>query len=205
MIELKKVTTGYVRDKPITKDISYVFSENKIYGILGESGKGKTTLLRTIAGLIRPISGEIYMKGERLRKAGKNGIYMMHQNYTSFEWLDCLDNLLIAKKVKHERIGLKEKEHAFKFLEMVGLQDHISDYPSQLSGGQRQRLALARTLYVKPEIILMDEPLSALDEQTRREMQNLILETHKRTKNLIIMVTHSRQEANIMCDEIINF
>lgn len=205
MIEINKITTGYVRDKPITKDFSYKFLKNKIYGILGESGKGKTTLLKTISGLIRPISGEIIVNGEKLKKAGKNGIYMMHQNYTSFEWLTCLDNLLIAKKVKHEHIGFEENGSAVKLLKTVGLGKHVLDYPSQLSGGQKQRLALARTLYVKPEIILMDEPLSALDEKTRREMQRLIIEVHNQTKNLIIMVTHSNDEAKIMCDEIINF
>ena len=88
-------------------------------------------------------------------------------------------------------------------LEMVKLGEHMDKYPRQLSGGMRQRLALARTLFINPKIVLMDEPLSALDNETRTEMQDLILDTHKNTKNTIFMVTHSQAEANKMCDEII--
>lgn len=203
MIELKNVSTGYVRDKPIMKNLSYTFQDNKVYGILGESGKGKTTLLKTIAGLLKPINGEILVDGKPLLKAGKNDIYMMHQNYTSFDWLTCVDNILIAKKVKHESIREEENGAAVRMLKTVGLDNHVLDYPKQLSGGQRQRLALARTLFINPRIILMDEPLSALDEKTREKMQQLILDIHENTKNLIIMVTHSKDEARKMCDEII--
>lgn len=205
MIKLNDVTTGYSRDKPLKKDLSYTFEDNKIYGILGESGCGKSTLLKTIAGLIYPIKGEIFVDGKILQRADKNDIYMMHQNYTSFDWLTCLDNVLIAEKVKHKRITSESKENALKWLEKVGLKDYANKYPRQLSGGMRQRLALARTLYMKPSIILMDEPLSALDEKTRTEMQDLILEVHNQTKNTIIMVTHSHDEAQRMCDKIINF
>ena len=205
MIELRKVTTGYSRDKPIQKDFSYSFENNMIYGILGESGCGKTTLLKTIAGLMQPLSGEVYVDNVKLRKAGENDIYMMHQNYTSFDWLTCLDNILITRKVKHLHIGPNENGDAVRMLKAVGLKGHILDYPTQLSGGQRQRLALARTLYIEPQIILMDEPLSALDEETRADMQELILDIHKKTKNTIIMVTHSKKEAEKMCDKILKF
>lgn len=205
MIELRDVSTGYVRDKPVMKDISYTFQKNKIYGILGESGKGKTTLLKTIAGLIRPLSGEILVDGKPLLKAGKNNIFMMHQNYTSFDWLTCVDNILITKKIKHKPIREKENGDAVRMLKAVGLGEHVLDYPTQLSGGQKQRLALARTLFINPQFILMDEPLSALDEKTRAEMQQLILDIHREAKNMVIMVTHSKDEARKMCDEIINF
>ena len=204
MIELKNLTTGYTRDKPLKTDFTYTF-ENKIYGILGESGCGKSTLLKTIAGLIYPLNGEIYIDGKILQKASKNDIYMMHQNYTCFDWLTCLDNILITEKVKHRRVTEETKNNALKWLEKVGLSAHANKYPTQLSGGMRQRLALARTLYMKPNIILMDEPLSALDENTRADMQRLILDIHKETHNTIIMITHSKDEANKMCDEILTF
>ena len=203
MIELKQLTTGYVRDKPIMRDFCYTFQDNKIYGVLGESGKGKTTLLKTIAGLIPSLSGEVVVNGQKVKKPGKNGIYMMHQNYTSFDWLTCVDNILLTKKIKHESIREKENGDAVRMLKTVGLGDYVLDYPTQLSGGQRQRLALARTLFINPQIILMDEPLSALDEKTRAKMQMLILKIHKETQNTIIMVTHSKDEARKMCDEII--
>lgn len=203
MIELVNITTGY--SKPLLSDFSYRFEDGQIYGILGQSGIGKTTLLKTIAGLIYPLDGLIYVDNQLLRRASKNDIYMMHQNYTCFDWLTCMDNILITEKVKHKKITTASKERAFDILNKVGLSDSFNKYPSQLSGGMRQRLALARTLFVKPKIILMDEPLSALDEKTRKQMQNLIIEIHKETNNTIIMVTHSTEEANLMCDKIINF
>ena len=129
---------------------------------------------------------------------------MMHQNYTSFDWLKCIDNILITEKVKG-RVTKEMQETALKWLGMVGLKEYANRYPTELSGGMRQRLALARTLYMKPNIILMDEPLSALDEKTREEMQDLILDIHKKTKNIIIMITHSEEEAEKMCDEILRF
>ena len=201
MIKVNNVTTGYNRDKPLLKDFSYTF-EPKIYGILGQSGCGKTTLLRTMAGLIKPLSGEIIVNDELITKASKNNIYMMHQNYTSFDWLNCLDNVLIAKKVKG-KVGVEDIIKAQEMISLVGLEGNENKYPKQLSGGMRQRLALARTLFMNPEIILMDEPLSALDNETRKTMQDLIIQKHKETNNTIIMVTHSIEEANKMCDVII--
>ena len=201
MIEVKNLYTGYSRDKPLLKGFNYTF-DTKVYGILGQSGCGKTTLLRTIAGLMKPLSGEVVINGEVVTKASKNNVYMMHQNYTSFDWLRCLDNVLIAKKVK----GLVNGEditRAKQILSLVGLEGNEDKFPKQLSGGMRQRLALARTLFMSPEIILMDEPLSALDVNTREIMQDLIIQKHKETNNTIIMVTHSREEAKKMCDVII--
>lgn len=203
MIEISELYTGYSRDKPLLKNFNYQF-DSKIYGILGESGCGKTTLLRTIAGLVKPLSGTISVNEELITKASKNNIYMMHQNYTSFDWLRCLDNILIAKKVKG-RINKCDVDRAKEMMKLVGLENNEDKYPKQLSGGMRQRLALARTLFMNPEIILMDEPLSALDIETRERMQDLIINQHKETSSTIIMVTHSREEANKMCDVIIEF
>ena len=203
MIEVKNLCTGYSRDKPLLKDFNYKF-EPKIYGILGHSGCGKTTLLRTIAGLTKPLSGEVLIDGNPVGKAGQNGVYMMHQNYTSFDWLRCIDNVLIAKKVKG-KINKEDVDKAIYMLSLVGLKGHEDKFPKQLSGGMRQRLALARTLFTNPKIILMDEPLSALDNTTRVQMQDLILKVHKETENIIVMVTHSQDEANKMCDKIIKF
>ena len=201
MIEVKNLYTGYSRDKPLLKDFNYNF-DTKIYGILGQSGCGKTTLLRTIAGLMKPLSGEVVINGEVVTKASKNNVYMMHQNYTSFDWLKCLDNVLIAKKVKG-RVNGEDIDRAKQIIALVGLEGNEDKFPKQLSGGMRQRLALARTLFMSPEIILMDEPLSALDVNTREIMQDLIIQKHKETNNTIIMVTHSKEEAKKMCDVII--
>lgn len=203
MIQIEKLTTGYSRDKPLLQDYSFTFKDNRIYGILGESGCGKTTLLKTLAGLIYPLSGEIFIDGKILTKASKNNVYMMHQNYTCFNWLTCLDNVLIIEKVKRNKITKDVKDRALYMLERVGLKNEAGKYPTQLSGGMKQRLALARILYAEPQILLMDEPLSALDETTRKSMQDLIMEMQKKTKSTIILVTHSESEAKRMCHEII--
>lgn len=183
----------------IKKDLNYTFEQGKIYGILGESGIGKTTFLKTIAGLLKPISGTI------TSSIDKKDIYMMHQAYTCFDWLTCEQNVLITERVKHHKITYELRDEALKMLMKIGLYKYSDCYPTQLSGGQRQRLALARTLFSSPKVILMDEPLSALDEETRSGMQDLILDIHKETHNTIIMVTHSPVEADKMCDEVLTF
>lgn len=202
MIELHNLTTGYSRDKPFLKNYSTNF-DKKIYGILGESGCGKTTLLRTIAGLMKPINGEVIIDGKPVTKASQNNVFMMHQNYTSFDWMTCLQNVLLPMKIKRA-ITKEDVENAKDFLGHVGLNGYENKYPKQLSGGQRQRLALARTLFAKPEIILMDEPLSALDPQTRSLMQDLVMKQHRKENNTVIIVTHSLSEAEKMCDLVIN-
>ena len=202
MIELNNLTTGYSKEIVIHRGLNYQFT-NQIYGILGESGCGKTTLLRTISGLLKPLGGEVLINGEKLKKAGKNGVYMMHQNYTCFNWMKCIDNVLIGKKIK-SKLTDADVKNAEEMLEQVGLLEYRGRYPPEMSGGQRQRLALARTLFTKPDILLMDETLSALDENTRTEMQEIILALHRQTNNTIIMVTHSKKEANKMCDTIIS-
>ena len=192
MITLNDLVIGY--NKPLLNPLNYTFDDGKIYGVLGKSGCGKSTLLKTIAKMQKPISGNVI-------RDNQFQIYMMHQRYTNFNWLNCLDNVLIAERNKRKR---KELElYAIEVLKQVGLGDYLERYPTELSGGMQQRLALARVLFVKPKILLMDEPLSALDDNTRAMMQKLIMDVHKETSNTIIMVTHSIEEAHKMCDKII--
>lgn len=203
MIVLNDLYTGYSKNSPLLENFNYKF-DKKIYGILGESGCGKTTFLRTIAGLMSPLQGEIIINGVKNNKQNRNDVYMMHQNYTSFDWMTCLNNILITKKIKG-KVTKEDVQNALKILESVNLKGYEYKYPRQLSGGMKQRLALARTIFMQPQIILMDEPLSALDNTTRVEMQNIIIDMHKSINNTIIMVTHSTDEAKKMCDEIIYF
>lgn len=193
MIQLNNLVVGY--DRPLLNPITVTFEDNKVYGILGKSGCGKSTLLRTIAGLNKQMSGSIV-------KNDASVPYMMHQRYTNFDWLSCLDNVLIAERKRKGRRELKDE--AVEVLKKVGLGDYLDRYPTELSGGMQQRLALARVLFAKPKVLLMDEPLSALDDTTREKMQQLILDCHKETQNTILMVTHSVDEAIKMCDHIIN-
>lgn len=192
MITLNNLVVGY--NKPLMEPLNVTFEDGRIYGILGKSGCGKSTLLKTIAKMHKPLSGNV-------QRSDNHQIYMMHQRYTNFNWLTCLDNVLIAERNKRKR---KELEPVAKqVLEQVGLIDYLDRYPTELSGGMQQRLALARVLFVKPRYLLMDEPLSALDDSTRAIMQQLIIDVHKKTNNTVIMVTHSVEEANKMCDQII--
>lgn len=204
MIELRNLSIGYSRDTPLMTNVNYVFEDNKIYGILGKSGYGKSTLLKTIAGLLKPISGEVIIDKSVVRNARTSEAYMMFQNYTCFDWLKCLDNVLIAQKV-HGPVTMSDVEDAKKWLNAVGLGNDLDKYPTQLSGGMKQRLALARTLFMNPKVVLMDEPLSALDEKTRLAMQELIMDDHRHDKNIIIMITHSHEEAERVCDVVIDF
>lgn len=202
MIKLNDLSIGYF-GKAILEHINVEFDDGLIYGILAKSGAGKTTLLKTIAGLIPPVRGHVSIDGVCYRTSRRNPVYMMHQRYCNFNWLTCLENVLIAQRDKRKRYTTESRDNAYTALCQVGLDDCKDKWPSQLSGGMQQRLALARTLYVKPRYLLMDEPLSALDYKTRSTMQRLILDVHAGTGNTIIMVTHSQDEAFKMCDHII--
>ena len=200
MIQVKNLNVSFDGNQ-ILKNLNLDFKDNGITAVLGRSGCGKSTLLRSIAGLLKPTSGEVIYKGKRITKPNEN-IFMMHQNYANFPWKNCIENVLFPIKLR--RKATKEDYiEATKLLIKVGLGDHIEKYPDQLSGGMKQRLSLARVLMSKPEVILMDEPLSALDDKTRVEMQNLIMSLQKETKNTIIMITHNKSDADKMADHII--
>ena len=202
MIQLNNLSIGY-SGVAIIDGLNLSFEDGKVYGILAKSGIGKTTLLKTIAGLLPPVKGHVSIDGVYYRTSRRNPVYMMHQRYCNFNWLTCLENVLIAQRDKRKRYTEESRADAHLALCQVGLDSCEDKWPSQLSGGMQQRLALARTLYVKPKFLLMDEPLSALDDNTRSEMQSLILNIHRKTQNTILMVTHSQDEASKMCDQII--
>lgn len=200
MINVNSVTVKF-GEKTVLNEFSASFEENKIYCILGRSGCGKSTLLRTIAGLLKPTDGEVQYGGKKITKPNDD-IFMMHQSYTNFPWKNCLENVLFPIKLKRKVTNEDQKE-ALELLVKVGLGEHVDKYPDELSGGMKQRLALARVLMSRPKVILMDEPLSALDDKTRVEMQNLIMGLQKETKNTIIMITHHKGDADKMADQII--
>ena len=212
MIECKDLTFKY-GNNVIFKNLNLQFKDNTITSIMGPSGKGKTTLLRCIAGLNNPSSGFVVYEDsdfnpfdeenyETIITEPDSRIFMMHQHYSNFPWKNCLDNVLFPLKLNNE-ITKNDIEIAKQLLNEVGLTDYTK-YPGELSGGMNQRLAFARTLIMKPKVLLMDEPMSALDEDTRKVMQELLLKMHKKTKNIIILVTHSLKEAQYLSDKIVN-
>jgi NitT/TauT family transport system ATP-binding protein len=185
--------------------IEDVIGKGEIRTILGPSGCGKSTALNLLCGFrefFPPSSGEILVRGEKVSGPGIDR-GMVFQKYSSFPHLTVRQNVMFGLKINRERLGLSEVEmdrQAIAWLAKVGLRGHEDKYPHQLSGGQQQRVALARTLVLKPRIILMDEPFSALDEPTRLEMQRLLVDLWAEVEATVLMVTRSIVEAVYLGD-----
>ena len=183
------------------KDLSLSIYEGEIVSIVGPSGCGKTTLLSMIAGLIRPSLGKIIIKGEEVKKFDKKIGYMFQKD-NLFEWRTILKNVLIGLEVQNN-LTPDNVSKVKNLLDTYGLKDFKNHYPSQLSGGMRQRVALIRTLSTEPKILLLDEPFSALDYQTRLKVADEIGSILKSEKKTVILVTHDIAEAISMADRII--
>jgi ABC-type nitrate/sulfonate/bicarbonate transport system ATPase subunit len=168
--------------------------------LLGPSGCGKSTLLRLIAGLDRADSGEVLVNEAPVKGPGKDR-GMVFQKYTSFPWLTVAGNIAYGLKIN----GVpeeKRKETVAQLIQAIGLSGFENAYPETLSGGMQQRVAIARTLALRPSVILMDEPFGALDAQTRSEMQQLLLKVWDETASTILFVTHDVEEAIYLADRI---
>ena len=187
----------------ILKNISLNIVSGEFLTLLGESGSGKTTLLRLIAGFEQPSSGEIWMSGERLDllPAHKRRVNTVFQNYALFPHLSAGDNVAYGLRVKH--IPAKEiSGRVGKALRMVKMQDFSGYRPSKLSGGQQQRIALARALVNRPHLLLLDEPLSALDANLRKQMQGELKSLQREIGITFLFVTHDQEEAMALSDRI---
>ncbi|MCL5263683.1 MAG: ABC transporter ATP-binding protein [Chloroflexi bacterium] len=175
--------------------------EGEFVSILGPSGCGKSTLLKVVAGLMEQNQGRIRIEGQII-KGYDSRVGMIFQEYALFPWLTLRENVEFGLRVK----GLPRKERAERsqrFIELVRLQGFENHYPQQLSGGMKQRAALARALVMDPEILLMDEPLAALDAQTRITLQDEILAIAQKTRKTILYVTHSVDESVFLSDRVV--
>ncbi|HWF04226.1 MAG TPA: ABC transporter ATP-binding protein [Candidatus Angelobacter sp.] len=168
--------------------------------LLGPSGCGKSTLLRMIAGLDKPTSGEVLVNGVPVTGPGKDR-GMVFQKYTSFPWLTVAENVAYGMQINGVPAA-QRKETTDRLLNSVGLTEFANVYPETLSGGMQQRVAIARTLALRPSVILMDEPFGALDAQTRSDMQQLLLQIWDETACTILFVTHDVEEAVYLADRI---
>jgi NitT/TauT family transport system ATP-binding protein len=168
--------------------------------LLGPSGCGKSTLLRLIAGLDRADTGEVLVNEQPVHGPGKDR-GMVFQKYTSFPWLTVAGNIAYGLKINGVPDG-KRKETVAQLVQEVGLSGFENAYPETLSGGMQQRVAIARTLALRPAVILMDEPFGALDAQTRGEMQQLLLKVWDESASTILFVTHDVEEAVYLADRI---
>lgn len=204
MLQLKDIKKefGSGKNRLITlQDISFEVRDGEIVAILGPSGCGKTTLLRIIAGLEQPTSGHIMLDGELVEHPSPQ-MGMTFQEHALLPWLSVDRNISIGLEMRgipKEEIRTRSKQ----YLSMVGLQDSGNLYPHELSGGMRQRAAVARALTLEPKLLLMDEPFSALDPRTRRQIQKDILNIQERTGKATIIVTHSVEEAIYLADRLI--
>jgi len=171
--------------------------------LLGPSGCGKSTILSLISGLSLPDRGEVRVLGDTITEPSLHSATVL-QTYTCFPWLTVLKNVEFGLTVQGES-KKNRKAIAMDYLKKVGLEDRADAYPKQLSGGMQQRVAIARTLAIKPPIVLMDEPFGALDAQTRSDMQQMLLQLWRAEKSTIIFVTHDISEALLLGDRVIVF
>ena len=203
-VEFSTVTKVY-SEPPQTvtalNDISFQIHEGEFVCIVGPSGCGKSTLLRMIAGLDRPSSGEIRFRGDLLT-APHPKISMVFQTFALLPWRTVLENVAFGLEV--QKVPKRERENtARELLGMVGLKDSEKLYPKQLSGGMKQRVGIARALAIDPEVVLMDEAFSAIDEFTAEALREEVAEIHAETQKTFLLVTHNLPEAIELADRIL--
>lgn len=205
-LSLDSIHHTYFSTKTAThalSDITLAVKEGEFVSFIGPSGCGKTTLLSIIAGLIRPTEGTILLNQQPIRKMKEKLGYMLQQDYL-FPWKTIEENIFLGLTIMGTLTEEKRKE-ARALLAEMGLEGVETSYPRELSGGMRQRVALIRTLITEPQLLLLDEPFSALDYQTKLKLEDLVYSTLKSFGKTAILVTHDIGEAISMSDRIILF
>ena len=201
-LEVKNLVKVYGK-KTILNNLNFCVNDGEFLSILGPSGCGKTTLLKILIGIEKPTSGEIRRGNKNLTKIdpSKREMGIVFQNYALFPNMTVLKNVMYALnlKIKNKEKAAKE---ALEMLKMVNMEEYINKYPHQLSGGQQQRVAIARTLVLKPKIILFDEPMSALDADNRLVLRREIKQIQKKLKTTMIYITHDQEEAFSLSDRV---
>lgn len=205
-IELKDVSKKYITKTGINyavDNVNLTVEAGAFISLVGPSGCGKTTLLSLIAGLFPPSGGEIRIFGQKVEGPTSQVGYMLQQDYL-LPWRNIYQNILLGLEITHT-LNRETEEHALYLLEEMGLIDYRLHYPHQLSGGMRQRVALVRTLATEPDILLLDEPFSALDYQTKLRLEDLVSSTLKKHAKTAVLVTHDLSEAVAMSDRVYVF
>lgn len=203
-LEINNLTKKY-EDKYAIKDISFSLDKGKFLCLLGPSGSGKSTILHSIGGFIK-YEGDIILDGENLNKLSPEdrNVSTVFQSFGLFPHKSVKDNVSYGLKFHQKNLTKKQKENeVYSIIEKVGLKGYENKYPDELSGGEKQRVALARSLVIKPSLLLMDEPLSSLDRKLRESMQKEIRNIQKEFNITTVFVTHDQKEAFVMADEII--
>ena len=203
-VELKNVGLRYFGPEGETealKDISIAVAPGEFVAVIGPSGCGKSTLLSLISGLVAPTDGAVLIDGKPVTGPNRKVGYMLQQDYL-FEWRTILENTLLGAEIQGLPMA-RARERAAQLLTRYGLGQFLNHLPRQLSGGMRQRVALARTLCTGPDIVLLDEPFSALDSQTRLALADEITEILRREAKTVILITHDIGEAVSMAERVI--
>ncbi len=183
------------------KEVSFEVNEGEFVAIVGPSGCGKTTLLSLVCGIMTPTKGKIYLINKEVTGVSSNVGYMLQRDYL-FEWRTIQKNILLGLEIQ-KKLTSKNIERVNNLIEKYGLKEFAKSYPNQLSGGMRQRAALIRTLATDPDILLLDEPFSALDFQTRLNVCDDVYRIIKKEQKTVLLVTHDISEAISMADKII--
>lgn len=201
-LEIINISKSFGTDT-VLKNVNLSIKKGEFFSILGPSGCGKTTLLRMIAGFITPDKGEIRVNGKRIDilPPNKRNVNTVFQNYALFPHMTVFDNIAFSLKLKKLKKEEIEKE-VDKYLDLVGLKKHKNKLPSSLSGGQKQRVSIARALINKPEVLLLDEPLSALDAKLRQKLLIDLDTIHDEVGITFVFVTHDQEEALSVSDRI---
>ncbi len=205
-LELDGVAIGFGPEKTrtdILRDVNLEVGENEFVAVIGFSGSGKSTLVSLLAGLEHPTEGEVRMEGVEVTRPGpRRGV--MFQSYSLLPWLSVFGNIQLAvKQVLPSLSSAEVRKHVDRYIEMVNLTDACDKAPHELSGGMRQRVSLARTLAMQPDVLLLDEPLSALDALTRAVLQDEILQIWEKEKKTVVLITNDVDEAILLADRII--
>ncbi|MGM7702473.1 ABC transporter ATP-binding protein [Pseudalkalibacillus sp. Hm43] len=203
-LTVDQLTHAYFSTQSVTtalENISLQIEEGEFVSFLGPSGCGKTTLLSLIAGLLTPTIGSVKIQNENVQKAHNQIGYMFQQDYL-FPWRTIEENIFIGLKIQH-KLNKMSKTFALDLLEQLNLEHTRTKYPHELSGGMRQRIALVRTLATQPVLLLLDEPFSALDYQTKLKLENLVFNTLKEHQKTALLVTHDIGESIAMSDRVI--
>ena len=212
-IELHSVTYGYTETLPIFKDFQWWVEDGETWAVIGPSGCGKSTLLYLLAGIRQPNAGEVVVKGETItRPRPRTGLIL--QDYGLLPWETVHQNVTLGLRVRefygpdgtHAPSDEEVREinaRADHWIARLGLENVAGQYPGQISGGQRQRTAIARTLALNPDVLLMDEPFASLDAPTRESLQKLVLQLRAEHQMTAIIVTHSIEEAAFLGKKIL--
>lgn len=202
MVNVENLGFSYQRGAPIFRDFNWSIARGEIWSIIAPSGCGKSTLLYLLAGLYSPASGIIYIDGKPLL-IPRRSTGLILQDFGLLPWATAFDNISLGLKI-HKTNGKKTAQLTQEWLQKLDIAAVSHHYPTELSGGQRQRVAIARTLALQPDLLLMDEPFASLDAPTRENLQNVVIKLQEDMPSVtIVLVTHSIEEAVFLGEKIL--